>query len=1026
MATWLREGCTSRSELEYVRFAEARFHDEEKWQECVRLEAPRRRLPLNKCDGPTQANDEKPLKREFALDSSVSDRKRAAVARALKRGNERQVNAIIRDLERRRKSSRPDAVLLNLLAAAYSTRATLSDHPYDLALALGRSAESLENEPGQLTALFNTAHFSHLLRLDNSARLGWRRYLSRDSISPWAREARGRLAELEAIAAGLRAAERGQGRGAKRLAESEELGAFQPQQARELVMEDLLPAWGREYLKGDLKEASRLLERAQTIAWRNRGDGADITSLLAIEHISQEAEREGNSIGMARLAAGYSSFGLGRQFDRRNEVEKAERHYATAFDQLQLARSPLSIWTEMMMASSRIGLDSYAVTNLKVSGISARARPTEMPALLGIGSWLRGIIHVRQGDYAGGLKFYAEAEAFFSAAGEEQNLGGVYELEAEAYRFLGQRVAQWDHLHAALTTLRSYPRSRRLHSALWNGAETAARDEEYSLAIQLHSEDVMVAQRQGDVVALIEAHLREGTTLAAANSYPKASVEIENARRLLPLVAEGNLSRLIQARVTFAAARIRGVEQPDEAIPALTEAITFYEGEKKPLDLLEALVARANCHIDIGSFAEAEHDLDRALSLVEGQARLLTRLNLSLPFENAVAKMHDLRLDTAVRRGAGANEVLGLIEQARTSNRPPLFQGEVNIGRLVSGLGPHTVFVEWFATRKSLIVIGITQGRVEMRVAELEAVETALERLSYSMAVKSESKAEEAARMLSKLVMPPVELEEAELIVLSTDKLLNSLPLALLFDNSGNKRLIEIAPITGSTSLGAYSRAVEMSRLNSPVEAPRILIVDGTSWSRKLFPDLKSLPEAKREQEEVAAMYPGRARLLGGADLGKESFRNLAAVHDIVHFSGHAIAARDAMEKSFLVFGVKAGEEMMLVEEVTEMKIPGARLMILAGCSTMLGLDGRAGGVQGLGGAFGLSGIPTVIGAIDEVEDEVAREFFVEFHLKLKMGLSAGRAVQETQLGLMRRLDRESRDTFGWALFQMSGPDVDF
>jgi tetratricopeptide (TPR) repeat protein len=95
-----------------------------------------------------------------------------------------------------RESAPRDAALLNDLATALLARATDGQHPEDIPLALEAVDLALDVAPNLPEPLFNRAFALEVLNMTEAAKAAWQAYLSVDSSSGWADEARQHLLRL--------------------------------------------------------------------------------------------------------------------------------------------------------------------------------------------------------------------------------------------------------------------------------------------------------------------------------------------------------------------------------------------------------------------------------------------------------------------------------------------------------------------------------------------------------------------------------------------------------------------------------------------------------------------------------------------------------------------------------------------------------------------------------------------------------------------------------------------------------------
>jgi tetratricopeptide (TPR) repeat protein len=117
---------------------------------------------------------------------------------------ERRFDEAVAKLEEAERAEPDDARLRNDLGAALFERGKEAERRQDGGRAaedFGRAVEHLDRavelDPSLADALFNRALVYERMRLDAQAEDAWRAYLARDSTSPWAEEARRRLARLE-------------------------------------------------------------------------------------------------------------------------------------------------------------------------------------------------------------------------------------------------------------------------------------------------------------------------------------------------------------------------------------------------------------------------------------------------------------------------------------------------------------------------------------------------------------------------------------------------------------------------------------------------------------------------------------------------------------------------------------------------------------------------------------------------------------------------------------------------------------
>jgi tetratricopeptide (TPR) repeat protein len=105
----------------------------------------------------------------------------------------KRLGPAIASLERAVQRTQDQAEVLSDLSALHGERARSEDRSEDYVTALDLAERAVSLAPGSAEATFNRALALEHLFLDNEARKAWDRYLTLDSSSPWAEEARAYL-----------------------------------------------------------------------------------------------------------------------------------------------------------------------------------------------------------------------------------------------------------------------------------------------------------------------------------------------------------------------------------------------------------------------------------------------------------------------------------------------------------------------------------------------------------------------------------------------------------------------------------------------------------------------------------------------------------------------------------------------------------------------------------------------------------------------------------------------------------------
>lgn len=340
---------------------------------------------------------------------------------------------------------------------------------------------------------------------------------------------------------------------------------------------------------------------------------------------------------------------------------------------------------------------------------------------------------------------------------------------------------------------------------------------------------------------------------------------------------------------------------------------------------------------------------------------------------------------------------------------------------------------------------------------------------------------ESANDRLWRLLWAPLagEVENAPLVIVSPDRSLARLPLAILRSPEGrfliedrSFRYLESpallverpavpvpADAKGSSALlvGALDYQVGSLPAN---DAPPAQADPQGSFEHRWPP----LPGTRSEVDALAELHErrhpeGRRTILRGAEGTESRLKSELPLHSIVHLAthgyfdpgelpsqrtrssgaGHPFALtyeEDLVVRylpGYLVGLVCAGAErpsepgrengLLSAEEVSWLDLSRCDLVVLSACQTGLGESRSGEGLMSLRRGFAQAGARTVISSLWQVPDDATRELMTEFYARLWRGESKELALR----GAQHELLRASRDRYGdprpesWGAFVLSG-----
>ena len=146
------------------------------------------------------------------------------------------------------------------------------------------------------------------------------------------------------------------------------------------------------------------------------------------------------------------------------------------------------------------------------------------------------------------------------------------------------------------------------------------------------------------------------------------------------------------------------------------------------------------------------------------------------------------------------------------------------------------------------------------------------------------------------------------------------------------------------------------------------------------------------------------------------AFLNNVRRSDVVHFAGHAVEDRDFPDRSYLAM---PGSARLMPAQIQKSDFGGVRLLVLSACSTAGGAVERGEGVLSLARPFLAAGVRQVLATVSAVDDDAVAPLLVEFHRKMRDGLTPAAALAAVQREAYKREKKVSLR--GWAAFALFG-----
>jgi CHAT domain-containing protein len=174
------------------------------------------------------------------------------------------------------------------------------------------------------------------------------------------------------------------------------------------------------------------------------------------------------------------------------------------------------------------------------------------------------------------------------------------------------------------------------------------------------------------------------------------------------------------------------------------------------------------------------------------------------------------------------------------------------------------------------------------------------------------------------------------------------------------------------------------------------------------------LPQADREAEYIARLYPG-AICLRGRDANSQQLVKYLTKATIFHFAGHAVSRKYGGE--LLLAGTDRGG--FSSARLANIRLRRCRLVVLSACSTSAAEFEAARDPNGLVQAFLVAGAERVIASRWDVDSQATETLMRRFYQSFRDGGNASSAMRAAQEQTQN--EAGTRHPFYWAAFEVFG-----
>lgn len=854
-----------------------------------------------------------------------------------------------------------NAALRNDLGVAEYTAALRNDSPDGYPAALAAFDAALAVDPRSTEALFNRALTLERLGLAAAAREAWVRYLSVDSGSKWATEARAHLQHL-APATGesrFRAEQPRLERAAVDGGAREVAALVQqyPQAARSFAEAEYLGRWGEA-----------MQSRELTIA---RAIGA---ALAPRETLLRDAVRsidEANAQTRLSLAEAHVAYRRGRIAYSRQAPAAAEPELRRASAAFAAAGDPMALVARYFAANTRFDQNDVAGARRELDALLAEVNGHASYRALGAQvRWELALCAMNDDDWERALPLLHESAQAFAELGERSNRGFIETLLADVLVCLGRPAAGWAARIRSFEALSADGWGDRLAVSIGGAVRMELRGGRTGAARALSSIERDALRASGNDASLANALMRAAVLDARLDHDDPA---LDDAREAATAAArlrdpEMRTRALVDVELARGAALLR--RDPRAAADALARAIDGYAGTEAPLFLPESHLLRARALLRLRDDSAALREVERGLAAYERHRfRFSSTVGGTGVYDAGPALYREairLYLDRGDTAAAFAANERAL--QQLAADTPAA--GLDAVQRRLTGSG--VMLLSLAILDDELAAFAVTEHGMEVRRQSLRDLDLA--RLGASARDGDPA----AAGALYDLLIRPAEpqLAQASQLIVVASAPLDEIPFAALQDSRSNRRLIERLPVAMAPSASALRR-------ETPAPARTIVAVGAGSGGA-------ALPASRAELAQVTRIYP-HALDAGGAHATFASL--LGADADVIHVSGHTERSGPAGEAT-LVFA----DEQVSSRRIAAASLQHGPVVVLAACETLRAIHSPRVRTLSLAAGFLAAGAADIIGTLAPIPDADAQAIFERVHRHLAAGRTAADALRLAQL----------------------------
>jgi CHAT domain-containing protein/Tfp pilus assembly protein PilF len=929
----------------------------------------------------------------------------------------------------------------------------------DFAESLEHLNRAIELNPSQLEAIFNRALCHKHMGLTEEALADWRMYLEKDPNSSWANEARDDLKQIESEKSQKNKVSQDKGQllrdflNAYRTNDEEtawQIISLNRDVNGGLAENALLDAYLQAKSAGRADKAQENLQALSFAAQLelNRADDHFLPDLILFY-------RAATPLHQAQIIEARRLMNLGSEDLKGNKPENAAQDCEKAQQIFELiGDNDESVYAEYSLGHAQL-LNHQSELSLSIFQRVARHAEAKHYEWL-YAQALNGIANVQIGlnDYSTAIDNSNRSREISERIND---LGGLMKTADQLtieYTRLGNyhKAIEEQQRGLALFAEMSPPprqmwRSYFLMATPLNllGLNAAAADFQKA-ALRAAQED------SKNTYSICRSLIGLGLIYGSQHNYVEAT---KNAQMAFDLAKSIPSDAIRADTLAYASLQLghlyRQAGDFEKAAASYEQVIQTYDGTDYPAFSYAAHKGKLLSCIAQGGCSSVEQEIETTLNLFENyRSKILEEENklsffdaeqnvydVAIDYEYSIKHSPELAFEFSERSRARAlldrtsKEANGLeTHNAHTGSGAQVSQ-PLALTEIQSRMPEGAQIVQYSVLENRTLIWLISKSQALPFERQIDSKELRERVFSYlqlisNPTVNNEEEVKRAGADLYDLLIKPLEpsLDRNKQLCIVPDKVLSYLPFAALVSRASGKYLAEEFILTLAPSSNIYIICSENARRKEGVAQEKLLSVGNPSFDHKAFPKLADLPTAKREAEEVAALYNSLPAITGDGAIKNRIISEMERAN-VIHLALHSVVNEQSPLRSQLLFAREQQSEdealedgVLQASEIYNLRLGQARLVVLSACQTGAERYYGGEGMISISRPFIAIGVPLVVASLWPVDSAATEELMVSFHKHRKQdSFSTAEALSRAQRDMLTNTEGRYRQPYYWASF---------